>query len=250
MRSSLQARADELAKEGHFLGGPPEHFDAVGRHQLVTLLEQGLVPSHKVLDVGCGCLRGGYWFIHFLDAGCYFGLEPNESMLDMGRKQVVGEDVILAKRPSFSNRDDFDFSTFGVRFDFVVARSIWTHAAPSQIERMLDQFAANRTEDAVFLTSYLPATGDKPQYSGREWVGRSHTSATPGVVTYSLDWISELCAARGLVVRELEHNILNQTWLRIGRDHGDADIARRAARKAPLARLRRFLSRNVLGRRT
>jgi hypothetical protein len=206
------------------------------------------MPSHKVLDVGCGCLRGGYWCIQFLDAGCYFGIEPNDSMLELGKQRIVGEDVIRARRPSFSNRDDFDFSTFGVKFDFVVARSIWTHAAPTQIALMLDQFLANRTENAVFLASYLPATADKPQYAGKEWIGRSHNSATAGVVTYRLDWISDLCAARSLVVRELEHNILNQTWLRIGRDHGDSEIARRGPRKAPMAQLQRFLSHKVLGR--
>jgi SAM-dependent methyltransferase len=250
LRSSIQACADRLAKEGHFLGGPPEHFDAVGRHQLVTLLEQGLMPSHKVLDVGCGCLRGGYWCIQFLNAGCYFGIEPNDAMLELGKKQIVGDDVIRAKRPSFSNRDDFDFSIFGEKFDFVVARSVWTHAAPSQIALMLDQFVASRTENAVFLTSYLPATPDKPQYAGKEWIGRSHASATPGVVTYGLDWVSELCAARGLVVRELEHNILNQTWLRIGRDQGDAAVGQRSSHKAPMAQRLRSLCRKVLGRET
>lgn len=113
---------------------------------------------------------------------------------------------------------------------------------------MLDKFLANRTNDAVFLTSYLPATPNKPQYSGKEWVGRSHTSAKPGVVTYSLDWISELYAARGLVVRGLEHNILNQTWLRIGHDHGETAVDRRSSRKASMARLRQLLYRNVLVR--
>jgi SAM-dependent methyltransferase len=217
---------------------------------LVTLLEQGLVPSHKVLDIGCGCLRGGYWCIQFLDAGCYFGIEPNEPMLEMGKRQIVGEDLIRAKRPTFSTRDDFDFSAFGEKFDFVHPRSVWTHAAPSQIELMLDQFSANRTEDAVFLTSYLPATPTKPQYSGKDWIGRSHTSATPGVVTYRLDWVDELCAARGLVVRELDHNILNQTWLRIGRDQGEIKIDRRNPGNGPLAQLRRLLPGNVLARRT
>lgn len=131
LRSSIQARADRLAKEGYFLGGPPEHFDSVGRRQLITLLKQELMPSHKVLDVGCGCLRGGYWCTQFLDPRCYFGIEPNNSMLEIGRKQIVGADMMRAKCPSFSNRDDFDFSTFGDKFDFVVARSIWMHAAPS-----------------------------------------------------------------------------------------------------------------------
>lgn len=217
MQSILQKRADHLSTEGHWLGGPPQFFDAVGRHQLITLLRQGLMPSHKVLDVGCGCLRAGFWLLHFLDEGCYFGIEPNEAMLQLGKAEVAGDKLINDKAPHFSNRDDFDFSCFGETFDFILARSIWTHAAPWQIGLMLEQFSSHSVPSGVLLASYLPATKDQPQYTGKDWVGRSNVSSQPGMVTYEFDWIAEQCANRGLTVRELQQNMLRQVWLRIDR---------------------------------
>jgi hypothetical protein len=62
---TLHHKAERLAKET-FLGGPVRDFERVGRLQLITLLRSGLYPQSKVLDLGCGCLRGGYWLTHFL----------------------------------------------------------------------------------------------------------------------------------------------------------------------------------------
>ena len=40
-----------------FLGGCADLFIQVGLAQHQILLDNGLQPQHKVLDVGCGCLR-------------------------------------------------------------------------------------------------------------------------------------------------------------------------------------------------
>ena len=72
----LQDRAERLAQD-MFLGGPVETFEAIGRLQLITLLRCGLYPDSRVLDLGCGSLRGGYWLVHFLRPERYFGIEPN-----------------------------------------------------------------------------------------------------------------------------------------------------------------------------
>src|SRR3954454_18606924 len=72
----IQERAAQLKAAGGFLGGPFEDFERVGRLQLVTLVQQGLNPSSKVLDVGCGSLRAGYWLMNFLEPGGYHGIEP------------------------------------------------------------------------------------------------------------------------------------------------------------------------------
>ena len=66
----MQEIAQMLHSQGIFTGGPPQYFEIVGRLQLATLVREGIYPQSKVLDVGCGCLRGGYWVIHFLDPGC------------------------------------------------------------------------------------------------------------------------------------------------------------------------------------
>ena len=71
---NLEAKAESLTRQGVFLGGPPgeRSFEKIGRSQLVILLKNGLYPNSRVLDVGCGALRGGYWLINFLQPGCYF----------------------------------------------------------------------------------------------------------------------------------------------------------------------------------
>jgi hypothetical protein len=216
VHDNLQQTANRLA-ETTFLGGPVADFETVGRLQLVTLLQHGLYPWSKMVDIGCGSLRGGFWFIHFLRPGCYHGIEPNRTMLEIGLREIVGEDVVREKTPRFDHNDSFDVSVFGERFDYFLARSIWTHASKAQISAMLDSFVANAAKGAVFLTSYLRASRwSRLDYRGAEWVGRSHQSDKSGLVLHSLRWIEEQCAQRGLKAVELREGVYNnQRWLKI-----------------------------------
>ena len=217
-RMQLQRKA-ELLSERIFLGGPVRDFERLGRLQLSILLEEGLYPDSRVLDIGCGCLRGGYWLIHFLQPGCYFGIEPNRDMLEQGRAAFLEPELLEVKRPTFDHNASFDFSVFDARFDFFLARSVWSHASREQIRCMLDGFVAHGARNAVFLTSYLP-TGllRYRSYTGTGWIGRSHESDAPGMIHHSLRWIRNECSQRELCVRELTQRPCNrQTWLRIER---------------------------------
>jgi hypothetical protein len=217
---SLIERATRLEAEGVFLGGPPRFFEIAGRKQLITLLNEGLFPSSKVLDIGCGCLRGGYWLIHFLDAGCYFGIEPNNDMLEAGINTILEPGLMELKNPIFDKNAEFDFSVFGENFDYFVARSIWTHASKQQIQIMLDGFVNNTTNNGIFLTSYKRPNIFNKDYIGNEWVGKSHESETPGSIRHSFKWIQKECKKRGLCaeeIKEKEYNFGKQTWIRIRR---------------------------------
>jgi hypothetical protein len=220
--------ADKLERDGIFTGGPPHLFESAGRLQLSTLVREGLLPSSKVLDLGCGCLRAGYWLVRLLDPECYFGIEPNSLMLQAGLDHVLGPELRAAKRPLFDGNDKFDFSVFGVKFDAVLARSIWTHAPKPQIQTMLDGFVQNSTPDAFFLTSYYPASWlsrGSADYSGTRWVGRSHTSAQPGQVYHKRRWIEAECRSRGLVVQQLSDPPFNgQYWLKITKKNQPTEL--------------------------
>ena len=225
-RQRLREIGQMLHSHGIFTGGPPEYFEMAGRLQLATLLREGVYPQSRVLDFGCGCLRGGYWLIHFLDRGRYFGIEPAAFMLRKGIEHVLEPEAWEEKQPRFDTNDRFDFSVFGEKFDVVLARSIWTHASKAQVKTMLDGFAANSSPEAFFLTSYLPArfwTMRTRDYQGDHWIGRSHQSSEPGLVYHSFRWIKEQVEARGMFVTQLPDLILNkQHWLRISRV-GDQD---------------------------
>ncbi len=215
---TLMQRVDRLQAEGIYLGGLAENFESGGRKQLITLLSEGITPSSKVLDIGCGCLRGGYWLIHFLDEGCYYGIEPNIEMLNGGIRIILEPGLADLKKPSFDHNEDFDFTVFGEKFDFFVARSIWSHASKQQIQKMLDGFISTAKPESVFITSYLKPTLFKPDYKGTAWVGRCHKSNVKGFVHHSLSWIQKECAQRGLVAKEIRgeaYNYFHQIWLKI-----------------------------------
>jgi hypothetical protein len=214
---SLQKRAEILA-EKTFLGVPILNFESGGREQLVYLLTAGLNPDSKVVDLGCGVLRAGYWLIHFLDPFGYCGIEPHRERLAMGINTILEKDVLVLKRPRFDSNPHFDTSVFGEKFDFFLAYSIWTHASKQQVRSMLDAFLRDSKDEALFLTTYLPATDEHPDYQGETWVGTSHESDVPGCIYHSRSWIEGECSRRGLVVRELGPDRSHELfWLEIKR---------------------------------
>ena len=213
-----------LSRNGTFLGGPLKSFELAGNCQLGILLHFGLTPESKVLDVGCGCLRGGRKIIPELNEACYFGIEPNKSMLKDGIEISLDPDVVLAKKPRFDTNAEWNFGVFNTKFDFVIARSIWSHASKRDITKMLEEFSKWKKPGAKFITSYhraaIPIFGD---YHGNVWVGKSHVSDKSGAVRHSLLWIQMLCEERGLTVREVSSNKYDfgtQKWLVIEQQNG------------------------------
>jgi hypothetical protein len=214
---NIQRKA-EILSENTFLGFPSADFEKAGREQLSYLLLAGLNPDSRLVDVGCGVLRAGYWLIHFLDSGCYFGIEPHTGRLEMGVNIILEPEVLEAKRPQFDTNPHFDTSVFGEKFDFFLAYSIWTHASKRQIQTMLDSFLRDSTEGGIFLTSYLPASWENPDYMGDGWNGTSHESDVPGCIYHSGGWIKTECDRRGLAVLELGRDrYCGQSWLEIER---------------------------------
>src|SRR5215470_8118420 len=103
----------EMLGEKTFFGFPARDFEKGGREQFRYLLHAGLYPDSKVIDIGCGILRAGYWLIHFLDAGCYCGIEPHVGRLEMGTGTILEPETLKAKRPRFDTNPHFDTSVFG-----------------------------------------------------------------------------------------------------------------------------------------
>ena len=57
-----------------FVGGL---WETLGQLQFDFITRRGLQTSDKLLDMGCGCFRGGIHFIRYLDNQHYYGLDIN-----------------------------------------------------------------------------------------------------------------------------------------------------------------------------
>src|SRR2546430_14001113 len=81
--------------------GPPEDYDLIAAMTFNLLTTLGLRQNHSLLDVGCGSLRIGRLLIPYLNRGNYFGVEPNEWLVEEGIRRELGEALLEIKRPTF-----------------------------------------------------------------------------------------------------------------------------------------------------
>ncbi len=218
-KQSFQAVGQSIHNSGVFVGCPLEFFEKISRDQLIVLLDAGLSHQSKVLDIGCGCLRAGSWLIHFLDERGYFGLEPNVKAVRAGLDGFEGLFSILKKSPSFSYVDNFDLNEFNdVVFDYFTGLSIWSHAPKCTILKMLDQFVTMTHDDGKFVTSYFPTDSPQLDYTGDQWIGRSHQCDSPGMIPHLESWVNRECAKRDLLYKPMTRLILGQQWVCISKN--------------------------------
>lgn len=120
--------------------------------QMKTLKQQGLLPQHRLLDVGCGALRLGHLAIPYLDPGNYYGIDPDGRLLELGRAVLrrLGIDRPYSLRQSGA----FDFERFGASFDYAMAQSVFTYLSQAQIEQCVGHLKAVMKPGGKFIFTY------------------------------------------------------------------------------------------------
>ena len=151
-RQLSQAEID--AKEHRELVGGL--WEEVGALQFAYLKVRGLLPSHRLLDIGCGALRGGLHFIRYLDAGNYYGLDVNASLIEAGRREL-DEANLADRKPHLLVADGFELSPFATTFDYAIAVSVFSHLPMNHIIQCLAQTRQVLRPGAHFLASYFEA---------------------------------------------------------------------------------------------
>lgn len=128
-------------------------WDELGR-LLEFMKRQGLLPEHRLLDLGCGCLRGGIHFIEYLDEANYHGLDINSSLIEAGKMELANLGL-TDKRPDLFVDDKFEASKFDTEFDFVLAFSVFTHIFMNHILRCLVEVRKVMKTDARFYATFF-----------------------------------------------------------------------------------------------
>lgn len=150
-----QLSDDELAAGEHrgMIGGL---WEEIGRLQLERLIEHGLEPHHRLIDVGCGALRGGVHFVRHLDPGNYCGLDVNASLIEAGRREL--EAAGLGDRGARLLVDDgFRVERFGERFHFALAQSLFTHLPMNHVIWCLAKVAAVLEPTGALFATFFRA---------------------------------------------------------------------------------------------
>jgi SAM-dependent methyltransferase len=150
-----QLTAAEIASGAHrdAVGGL---WDEMGRLQCEFLINKGLRPEHRLIDVGCGSLRGGIHFIRYLAAGNYYGLDVNASLIEAGRCEVQAAG--LADRQINLLIDDrFGLDRFNATFDYGIAQSVFTHLCLNHIICCLAQVQRVLAPHGRFFATYFEA---------------------------------------------------------------------------------------------
>lgn len=119
---------DWLQEGGHrkVIGGM---WDEIGELQFNYLKSQGLSPSDKLIDIGCGALRGGRHFISFLDPGNYYGFDVNMGLIEAGLTKEIPASVKKEKvvKDNFFASHEFDFPEHWKNVDVALSLSLFTH---------------------------------------------------------------------------------------------------------------------------
>jgi len=136
-------------------------WDEIGRLQYELLLGHGLRPRHRLLDVGCGCLRGGVHFVRHLEDGHYYGIDSDSDLLDKGREIELPRAGLGTRRVHLACRDDFDASDFEVGFDFALAQSLFTHLPGESIALCLARVGAVLADGGRFFATFFEAPAGK-----------------------------------------------------------------------------------------
>ena len=183
--------------------GPPEDYDLIAAMTFNLLTTLGLRQHHSLLDVGCGSLRIGRLLIPYLNRAKYFGVEPNEWLVEQGIKRELGESLLKIKRPTFFFSDSPKaILEAKISFNFAVAQSIFSHCGLDLITAWLSAVSRSLAEDGALIATFLPGNEDSPRTG---WI-------YPECVNYQPSTLERLAADANLRFEMLDWKHPRQTW--------------------------------------
>jgi SAM-dependent methyltransferase len=140
---------------------PPKHvrdvgdgdFEATGAEFLGHFIGAGLAPSHRVLDIGCGCGRMALPLTRYLhNDGSYIGMDVAYEPVAWCQRHITRRhpqfrfyhaDLHNARyNPTGTSRAaEYSFPFDDGSFDFIFLTSVFTHMLPDGVERYAQELA-------------------------------------------------------------------------------------------------------------
>lgn len=147
--------------------GSRKRWMELGKEQFDFLTANGLDPTHHMLEIGCGNLRGGWRFIDHLGPGQYTGIDISPDVLFEAQRTLVRFDL-QDKHPRLTPVQDLTlFWLPAGRFDVVHAHSVFSHCPVEVIAECFANVGRVMAPKAFFDFTYN-ATDSRPHQVLRE----------------------------------------------------------------------------------
>lgn len=132
---------------------------ALGQLQFDYLVDHGLEPHHRMLEIGCGNLRAGWRFIDHLEPGNYYGIDASPDILLAAQRTLVAQGL-QDKLPYLVPVDDLTFAFLPTaRFDVVHAHSVFSHTPIEIIEECFAHVGRVMAPDGFFDLTFNATSG-------------------------------------------------------------------------------------------
>jgi SAM-dependent methyltransferase len=90
-----------------------------------------------MLDIGCGCFRAGRFFIDYLEPDHYYGVDANQSLMQVGYDIELSDEQRARVPLSHLRANDRFQVDFDAPFDVAIAQSVFTHVSLNHIRLCL-----------------------------------------------------------------------------------------------------------------
>jgi SAM-dependent methyltransferase len=179
------------APEGrHGLAGTPHLWRMQRAFQMEFLQRMGLSPDHRLLDLGCGTLRGGLPLIGFLAAHHYTGIDVRAEVIEEARRELA-ETGLRQRHPRIEHVGGLEGLDLDETYDYVWAFSLLMHLEDPELDVAFAFTARHLTPDGVFYANVHLGDGQLGSWSGFPILARP------------MDWYAERGRAVGFEVRSL-----------------------------------------------
>ena len=152
IKQGISSLLKTTQEKRHALVGAGNLWKMKRDFQMRFLKEQGMRKTDKLMDVGCGTLRGGIPMIEYLDNNNYFGIDVRENVLIEGRKELKTF-KLEHKNPTLISFDHFSDIQIETKFNIIFAFSVLIHLADEIAENCFQFVGKSLLDDGVFFAN-------------------------------------------------------------------------------------------------